>query len=81
MSEEEDKEEKKEGNPTINVNEESGSLPENQTISKDQNTITSDKNKSKKKKPSELQLDSKNSKKETKDKSKYKKGYSTQSLK
>ena len=80
MSEEEHKEEKKGENPTINVNEESGSLPENQTISKDQNTITSDKNKSKKKKPNEIEIDTKNSMKETNGKNKFKNAYSSQSL-
>ena len=39
MSEEENREEKKEENQPINDNEESGTLQEKQTISKDQNTI------------------------------------------
>jgi hypothetical protein len=80
MSEEENREEKKEENQPINDNEESGTLQEKQTISKDQNTISSNKNKSKKKKPNEIEIDTKNSMKETNGKNKFKNAYSSQSL-
>ena len=86
MSEEEQKEESKEGNPTGKENVQStietGTLPEFKTISNEQNnTISSTKgeNKKKKEKPREIQVDSQNDKKETK--RKYKNTESSKSLK
>ena len=86
MSEEERQEESKDGNPTGKENVQStietGTLPELKTISNEQNnsiSSTKDENKKKREKPSEIQVDSRNDKKETK--RKYKNTESTKSLK
>ena len=85
MSEEEQQNESKEGNPTGKENVQStietGTLPEFKTISNEQNTISSTKgeNKKKKEKPREIQVDSQNDQKETK--RKYKNTESSKSLK
>jgi hypothetical protein len=86
MSEEEKQEESKDGNPTIKENAQStletGTYPEQKTITNEQNnTISSTKESKpkKKRKPFDIRVDSQNSLKESKNK--FKNTYSTESLK